>query len=210
MERNESANYPGAGAGAGAGGESPFNKNQYQGRGVPPAQYWVQTHPPASPSPYVLNVENPDLLPPAYQHQAAGEAMPNDRLAAVHDKPPAYQSPMEESSQFSDKAIRQAFVRKVYLILTVQLAVTVGIICIFIYWRRLKVWIWMNPWFTYALFPAILILAIVLACCDNARRKFPLNLILLAIFVSTLLELMKVSYCLCSISTNVCYFYSSS
>ncbi|XP_006035014.1 protein lifeguard 1 [Alligator sinensis] len=180
MERNESSNYPGA------AGESPFNKNQYQGRGVPPAQYWVQSHPPANPSPYVLNVENPDLPPPAYQHQAAGEGMPNDCLAAAHDKPPAYQSPMEESSQFSDKAIRQAFVRKVYLILTVQLAVTVGIICMFIYWRRLKVWIWMNPWFTYALFPAILILAIVLACCDNARRKFPLNLILLAIF--TVLE----------------------
>ncbi|XP_019383841.1 PREDICTED: protein lifeguard 3-like [Gavialis gangeticus] len=93
-----------------------------------------------------LNVENLDVLSSAYQHQAAGEGMTNACLAAVHDKPPAYQSPMEEPSQFSNKAIRQG--HKFF------------------------------PPFS----PVIFILAVVLSCCDNAHRKFPLNFILLAIF----------------------------
>ncbi|KYO19429.1 hypothetical protein Y1Q_0003562 [Alligator mississippiensis] len=46
----------------------------------------------------------------------------------------------------------RAFVRRVHLILTVQLAVTAGIICmLFIYWRRLKERVLMNSWFSYPL-----------------------------------------------------------
>ncbi|XP_019386184.1 PREDICTED: protein lifeguard 2-like [Crocodylus porosus] len=183
MERNKSANYPGA------GGELPYNKSQYQGKGFHKSNIGSRVY--RQPLRFMfLNVENLDVLCSASQHQATGEGMTNACLAAVHDKSPAYQSPMEESSQFSNRAIRQgkkrylhAFVRKVHLILTVQLAVTAGIICtFFIYWRRLKEWVLMNSWFSCPLFPAIFILAVVLSCCDNAHRKFPLNFILLAIF----------------------------
>ncbi|KAH0627462.1 hypothetical protein JD844_003189 [Phrynosoma platyrhinos] len=92
----------------------------------------------------------------------------------------------EEEGPFSDRTIRRAFIRKIYLMLTVQLGFTVGIICLFIYWKYLTIWVRRRPWFCYTLLPAILILAIALACCDHARRKFPLNIILLLIF--TVLE----------------------
>ncbi|XP_015264115.1 PREDICTED: bax inhibitor 1-like [Gekko japonicus] len=92
----------------------------------------------------------------------------------------------EDEEPFAESSIRRGFIRKVYLILTIQLGLTVGIICLFIYWRSLKNWVQRHPWFCYALLPAILILAITLVCCDHARRKAPLNYILLLIF--TILE----------------------
>uniref|UniRef100_A0ABM5GNQ5 Protein lifeguard 2 n=1 Tax=Pogona vitticeps TaxID=103695 RepID=A0ABM5GNQ5_9SAUR len=92
----------------------------------------------------------------------------------------------EEAGPFSDKTVRRAFMRKIYLMLTIQLGFTVGIICMFMYWNYLTIWVRRRPWFCYSLLPAILILAITLACCDHARRKFPLNIILLLIF--TVLE----------------------
>ncbi|KAJ7322314.1 hypothetical protein JRQ81_018601 [Phrynocephalus forsythii] len=92
----------------------------------------------------------------------------------------------EEAGPFSDKTVRRAFLRKIYLMLTIQLGFTVGIICMFLYWGYLKIWVRRRPWFCYSILPAILILAIALACCDHARRKFPLNIILLLIF--TILE----------------------
>nr|XP_008110724.1 PREDICTED: bax inhibitor 1-like isoform X2 [Anolis carolinensis] len=91
-----------------------------------------------------------------------------------------------EEGPFSDKTARRVFLRKIYLMLTIHLSVTVGIICMFIYWKYLTIWVRRRPWFSYTLVPALLILAIALACCDHARRKFPLNIILLLIF--TMLE----------------------
>ncbi|MBN3272465.1 LFG1 protein, partial [Polyodon spathula] len=63
-----------------------------------------------------------------------------------------------------------------------QLIVTVGFICMFVYWDTLKRWVWKNPWFTYTLFPVLFVLIIILSCFENARRKVPLNFIFLALF----------------------------
>lgn len=117
--------------------------------------------------------------PPMAQQAFLGGSRNN---VDVEDLPPEYESPMSGSEAFSDKAIRRAFIKKVYLTLAVQLVVTVGIICMFIYWKTLKEWVKDNSWFSYALFPVIFILIIVLACCDNARRKVPGNFILLGLF----------------------------
>ncbi|XP_070584259.1 protein lifeguard 1-like [Erythrolamprus reginae] len=89
---------------------------------------------------------------------------------------------VEDAGPFADRAIRRSFLWKLYLMLTFQLGYTVGIICMFIYWKYLKIWVQRRPWFCYSLLPAILLMAIALACCDHARRKFPLNVILLALF----------------------------
>ncbi|XP_077159048.1 protein lifeguard 1-like isoform X2 [Paroedura picta] len=88
----------------------------------------------------------------------------------------------EDEGPFAESNIRRGFIRKIYIILTVQLGLTVGIMCLFVYWTVLKIWVRRRPWFCYALLPAILIMAITLACCDQARRKAPLNYILLLIF----------------------------
>ncbi|KAM6448772.1 protein lifeguard 3-like [Liasis olivaceus] len=89
---------------------------------------------------------------------------------------------IEDEGPFADRTIRRTFLWKLYLMLAFQLAYTVGIICMFLYWKYLKIWVRRRPWFCYALLPAVLLMVIALACCDQARRKFPLNIILLAVF----------------------------
>ncbi|XP_039213629.1 protein lifeguard 1-like isoform X1 [Crotalus tigris] len=89
---------------------------------------------------------------------------------------------IEDSGPFADKAVRRTFLWKLYLMLAFQLGYTDAIICMFIYWKYLKIWVRRRPWFCYSLLPAILLIVIALACCDQARRKFPLNIILLALF----------------------------
>ncbi|XP_038653829.1 protein lifeguard 1 isoform X2 [Scyliorhinus canicula] len=76
----------------------------------------------------------------------------------------------------------QAFIRKVYLTLTVQLLITIGLICMFLYWKTLNVWARKTYWFTYALFPALFVLIIILSCCGGFRRKTPWNFMLLFLF----------------------------
>ncbi|XP_034553684.1 protein lifeguard 1 [Notolabrus celidotus] len=108
-------------------------------------------------------------------HEAAAEG------AQDLNPPPDYSSGIEESV-FSDSTIRRGFIRKVYLTLMVQLLVTVGIICAFLYWEDLKEWTYENSWFTYSMMPATFVLILALACCDNLRRRVPLNFIALGLF----------------------------
>ncbi|KAF3691669.1 Protein lifeguard 1 [Channa argus] len=77
--------------------------------------------------------------------------------------PPDYSNGLEDSG-FSDAVIRRGFIRKVYLTLMIQLLVTVGIICAFLYWA------------------AVLVLIVAMSCCDNLRRRVPLNFIALGLF----------------------------
>ncbi|XP_005949293.1 protein lifeguard 1 [Haplochromis burtoni] len=95
--------------------------------------------------------------------------------------PPVY-SPGLEDSSFSDAAIRRGFIRKVYLTLMIQLLVTVGIICAFLYWDTLRKWAWNNYWFTYTMMAVVLVLIVALSCCDSLRRRVPLNFIALGLF----------------------------
>ncbi|XP_068179104.1 protein lifeguard 1 [Antennarius striatus] len=95
--------------------------------------------------------------------------------------PPNYSVGLEECG-FSDAVIRRAFIRKVYLTLMIQLLVTVGIICAFLYWETLREWTWDNYWFSYAMIGAAVVLILVLSCCDNLRRRVPLNFIALGLF----------------------------
>ncbi|XP_069815522.1 protein lifeguard 2-like isoform X2 [Dendropsophus ebraccatus] len=80
------------------------------------------------------------------------------------------------------QGIRVAFIRKVYMTLTVQLVITFGLVFMFTFWKTLRSWTRQNPYLLYALIPSTFVLIMVLACCDSARRRVPLNFILLAIF----------------------------
>ncbi|XP_076455617.1 protein lifeguard 2-like [Babylonia areolata] len=87
------------------------------------------------------------------------------------------------SSSFSDRAIRRAFIKKVYLILTVQLCVTIGFIALFIFLEPLKNWIQRDGLWTYIVaYVIFLIVYFVLICIPSVRRKSPGNFICLAIF----------------------------
>ncbi|XP_028837109.1 protein lifeguard 1 isoform X2 [Denticeps clupeoides] len=128
---------------------------------------------------------NPPPYSPDYHqdfpHGTGTQAVPgNVNLNAI--PPPEYSQALEDVSSFSESKIRQAFVRKVYLTLMVQLLATVGIICAFLYWNDLKMWAIYNSWFTFTMMAGTIVLVLVLACCGDIRRKVPFNYILLGLF----------------------------
>lgn len=86
-------------------------------------------------------------------------------------------------SSFNDKSIRRAFIKKVYLILTAQLSVTVAFISFFLFHKPTQQWI-QGPgfWFYYVSYATFLVTYITLICCPSVRRKYPGNFICLAIF----------------------------
>uniref|UniRef100_A0A8C4PXC1 Fas apoptotic inhibitory molecule 2a n=1 Tax=Eptatretus burgeri TaxID=7764 RepID=A0A8C4PXC1_EPTBU len=88
----------------------------------------------------------------------------------------------ENVGQWDDSNVRRVFIRKVYTILSAQLFVTFGIVAIFSFVMPVKIWVKRHPaayWASYAVFLGTYL---ALACCTKARRKFPLNFILLSVF----------------------------
>ncbi|XP_071825417.1 protein lifeguard 2-like isoform X2 [Apostichopus japonicus] len=83
---------------------------------------------------------------------------------------------------FDDKAVRHGFIRKVYLILSCQLAVTFGITCFFFFSDPVKEFIHSNQWLYWIAYAIFLVTYITLVCCGNVRRNYPTNLIALCIF----------------------------
>ncbi|XP_042326988.1 protein lifeguard 1-like isoform X2 [Sceloporus undulatus] len=158
------------------GGDSPEVTNSVKGEDLSPISN--QQH--IGEKPHDEYTEFPKMVRTARSLPSRGRRPRGARSA--HIRRQQMSTLGEEEGPFSDRTVRRAFVRKIYLMLTVQLGFTVGIICLFIYWKYLTIWVRRRPWFCYTLLPAILILAIALACCDHARRKFPLNIILLFIF----------------------------
>ncbi|XP_018650696.1 putative recs1 protein (responsive to centrifugal force and shear stressprotein 1 protein) [Schistosoma mansoni] len=71
------------------------------------------------------------------------------------------------SLQYSDKYVRHAFIRKVYLILTAQLLVTSAFVCVFLFSSPVKYWVSRNSWFYYL---------------SYVRRRYPGNVIALSVF----------------------------
>uniref|UniRef100_A0A3Q0T4I3 Zgc:110410 n=1 Tax=Amphilophus citrinellus TaxID=61819 RepID=A0A3Q0T4I3_AMPCI len=117
------------------------------------------------------------VSPPGTYENMAHPAVPGaagDDQQGDHS-PPVY-SPGLEDSAFSDAVIRRGFVRKVYLTLMIQLLITVGIICAFLYWV------------------VVLVFILALSCCDSLRRQVPLNFIALGLFV-ILTALFDISVC---------------
>ncbi len=95
------------------------------------------------------------------------------------------------STTFSDVAIRHAFIKKVYGILTLQLSVTIGFIALFIFVEAIQKFFQNNSWILWVILGLTIVIIIVLACCNNVARKYPLNIILL--FAFTILESILVA-----------------
>lgn len=98
-----------------------------------------------------------------------------------------YDSEMESAlggfeNAFSEKAVRMGFIRKVYGILMVQLAITCSFIAMFLYVHEVKVYAMNNMWLFWTAFAMMIVLMIALICCEGVRRTFPTNLICLFLF----------------------------
>ncbi|CRK95404.1 CLUMA_CG008724, isoform A [Clunio marinus] len=137
-----------------------------QSQGYPPQQQQTYYPPPQQPAYY----------PPQQQQQPYN---PN-----MHQQPP-YNDPEDPDATgivFDDQSIRKGFIRKVFSILTVQLLITLGIVCWFQFHTPTREWTQNNPWLWIASVVVLFVIMIVLACCEGVRRKSPGNFILLFIF----------------------------
>uniref|UniRef100_A0A9J8B2S2 Transmembrane BAX inhibitor motif containing 1b n=1 Tax=Cyprinus carpio carpio TaxID=630221 RepID=A0A9J8B2S2_CYPCA len=83
-------------------------------------------------------------------------------------------------------SVRHAFIRKVYLILAIQLFITSSIIAVFTFVEPVRLFVVQNPAIYWASFPVYLVTYLMLVCCEGPRRRHPWNLILLFIFTLTL------------------------
>ncbi|XP_072117183.1 protein lifeguard 3-like isoform X1 [Mobula birostris] len=86
------------------------------------------------------------------------------------------------ASSWDDRKVRHAFIRKVYLILTAQLFVTFGIVAVFTFSETVQNFVQKNSAIYWAAYAVFFVVYIVLVCCEGPRRKFPWNVILLAVF----------------------------
>jgi len=81
------------------------------------------------------------------------------------------------------KEIRRVFIRKVYSILMIQLAITFGLIALFHFTPAVRDYVrssqgqWLY-WTSYVIF---LVVYFALICSKRAARRFPLNMILLGV-----------------------------
>lgn len=97
-------------------------------------------------------------------------------------------------NSFLDKAIRRAFIRKVYMILLAQMSVTVAVIAIFIFVPAIGDWIIENIWFYGLSYAVFIVTYLVLVCVPSVRRKHPGNLVCLSVFtIATAFMLATIS-----------------
>eukprot|EP00887_Chlorella_sp_A99_P004615 scaffold4.g4615.t1 len=176
----------------------------------PPAGAWQQ----AGPSAYQPQYGAPP--PYGYGRPPAGGAYPAAAgVGAASYKPPARPGGMDGydaeaaaaaayASAFAEQKVRQAFIRKVFGLVFLQLCVTVGVACVFMFVKPVKCYVrpWSptyNPttrtyeakpysncgegqwvfWTAWALAFATLI---ALTCSTTLRRRHPWNLFTLAWF----------------------------
>lgn len=83
---------------------------------------------------------------------------------------------------FDDTMVRLGFIRKVYGILSMQLAVTLLFTLVFTLSDRVKTFVFDHPGFIWSAYAITLATIIALACCGNLRREYPTNYILLTVF----------------------------
>lgn len=94
---------------------------------------------------------------------------------------------------FSEKSIRQAFIRKVYSILMVQLAITAGFIALCVYHSGTRRFIQRSPGLLLVAMVVMIVTILAISCCENVRRKAPTNFIFLGIFTIASTFLVGVS-----------------
>lgn len=93
---------------------------------------------------------------------------------------------------FDDKSIRAGFIRRVYSILSIQLLVTLGFVCLMVLHDDVRNFAHRNSQLMIIPMVGTIVLVCIIACCENARRSSPTNIILLSIF--TLFESILVGF----------------
>ncbi|CAL4060987.1 unnamed protein product [Meganyctiphanes norvegica] len=145
------------------------------GQAIGHQQYWgqpnVQYMVPPPPQPY--NASNGGLIQSGQPPQT--DPFPKDT-----------EMPGQFGASFGDKAIRHAFIRKVYLILMCQLLITLGFVSLFTFHEGISLWVRRNQWAYWTSYAAFIVTYMTLVCCKSVRRKWPGNFIMLGAFTLAL------------------------
>ena len=176
--------YPGPPPGA-PGAFPPNPYAQYQ-----PAQY--QTAPfPQQQAPYQQNMPYPQQQ--QQQQQYAGQsyhagggggkptAYPHPPPVALHVAP-APGGPEDKYIDAAEKAVRMGFIRKVYAILSVQLAVTLALVLAFAYSPVLASFVQARPAILISAIVLTFVFLFALSCFPSVARTYPTNFMCLAGF----------------------------
>jgi FtsH-binding integral membrane protein len=86
------------------------------------------------------------------------------------------------AGSFADKTVRQGFMRKVLGIVLLQLLATVAAGAVFYYVQPVKEFVQLNVWPFWAAWAFSFAVLMFMTFSTDARRKYPLNMITLAIF----------------------------
>ncbi|XP_063623883.1 protein lifeguard 2-like [Cydia splendana] len=147
--------------------------------------------PPGAPPPYITS-----------QHQQGSSVHNSETVISfpevVVNEVPGHEAPgpdaLVRNFDFTDKQIRQGFIRKVYSIIMAQLAVTAGVVAWFIYDERLMSVVGQNPGVFFGVsLGTYLTTALCLMCCEGPRRRVPYNylfLLLLTLSLSAIVGVM--------------------
>ncbi|MEW5302843.1 MAG: hypothetical protein WDW38_004048 [Sanguina aurantia] len=107
---------------------------------------------------------------------------------------------LDPSYEFAEQQVRLGFVRKVFGLLTCQLAVTVGVTAAFMFNPPVKDYVLSNPWALWTPVVLSLLLVLFMAFSESARRTHPWNLLLLGAF--TLCESIMIATISATIDTH--------
>lgn len=84
--------------------------------------------------------------------------------------------------EFAEKTVRLGFIRKVFGLLSLQLAVTVAVTTLFVLSAPTKNYVFANPWTFWTAFGVSFGLIILMGVSESVRRSYPMNLIVLSAF----------------------------
>uniref|UniRef100_A0A3P8XD31 Glutamate receptor, ionotropic, N-methyl D-aspartate-associated protein 1b (glutamate binding) n=1 Tax=Esox lucius TaxID=8010 RepID=A0A3P8XD31_ESOLU len=124
---------------------------------------------------FAPNAPMPDAYGQGY------DAFVSDTAYHSDDPPPAFYDNADFGSGLDNKSIRRAFIRKVFLVLTVQLLVTFSFVTVFTFVESIKVFVKAHTWTYFVSYAVFFVSLISISCCGEFRRKHPWNLIALSI-----------------------------
>jgi FtsH-binding integral membrane protein len=103
-----------------------------------------------------------------------------------------YNTVDKHGRDFTERIVRMAFIRKVFAILFLQLAITIAIICFFTFVTPVKNYMNDHIWVFWTAFGLSIFFIILLSCFVEIRRRVPWNYIFLIIF--TIMESIVLGY----------------
>ncbi|XP_065053901.1 protein lifeguard 1-like [Rhopilema esculentum] len=155
----------------------------YAGQPYPAQPYPAQPYP-AQPygQPYPDQQGIPAAAPPSYENTITNTTSTTVIITDSH--PESFHE--NDMFSFDSKSVRLGFIRKVYAILALQMVVTIGFSCLFMFHEPTKLYVQNHIGVYIAAYVTFFILYFVLACCTNVARSYPANMILLCVFTISL------------------------